>query len=290
MADGLVAGVTDDGQVNISETSQKKERAVGSELGKEDFLMLLVTQMKYQDPLEPTSNTEYVAQLAQFSELEYMQNMSNVTTNTSAFSLVGKTVYVQQTSETGHMEEAQGVVDYVTMRSGEAFVCVDGIEYSYDDIVEVIDDKYIVAMKSPSVAEQNVKYYHHDPLDIVIGGVNMGEDQYEAASLGVAFVDANGDTTAVDASYLKYEKGILTISKDALKKLDAGTYTIAFVFDDVNNTVDYKSVTLEVHGIKPVVTDEDNTNNNVNNDETNDNDDDDGDDGDDNDSDDDETA
>ena len=259
MADGLIAGVTDEGQVNISETSQKKERAVGSELGKEDFLMLLVTQMKYQDPLEPTSNTEYVAQLAQFSELEYMQNMSNVTTNTSAFSLVGKTVYVQQTSETGHMEEAQGVVDYVTMRNGEAFVCVDGIEYSYDDVIEVIDDKYVVSLKSPSVAEQHVEYYHHDPLDVVIGGVNMGEDQYEASSIGVAFVDANGDTTAIDASYLNYEKGILTIDKEAFKKLDGGTYTIAFVFDDVNNTVDYKSVTLDVHGIKPV-TDEDDVN------------------------------
>ena len=48
----LIAGVSD-GKVNISESSQKAERSVGSNLGKEDFLMLLVTQMKYQDPLEP---------------------------------------------------------------------------------------------------------------------------------------------------------------------------------------------------------------------------------------------
>lgn len=256
MADGLVAGITDEGKVDISESSQKKERAVGSELGKEDFLMLLVTQMKYQDPLEPTSNTEYVAQLAQFSELEYMQNMSNVTTNTSAFSLVGKTVYVQQTSDTGHMEEAQGVVDYVTMRNGEAYVCVNGVEYSYDDVIEVIDNNYIVAMKSPSVTEQHVEYYHHDPLNVVINGINMGQDQYEASSIGVAIVDANGDTKPIDAKYLKYEKGTLTIDKDAFKKLDAGVYTIAFVFDDVNETVDYKSVTMEVHGIKPVTDDD----------------------------------
>ncbi len=257
MADSLVAGVTDEGKVDISETSQKKERNVGSQLGKEDFLMLLVTQMKYQDPLEPTSNTEYVAQLAQFSELEYMQNMSNVTTNTSAFSLVGKTVHVQQTSDTGHVEEAQGVVDYVTMKNGEAFVCVDGVEYSYDDVIEVIDDKYVIAMKSPSVTEQHHEYFHHDPLDVVIVGVNMGQEEYEASSIGIAIVDENGDTTAIEASYLKYEKGILTIDKDAFKKLDAGNYTIAFVFDDVNKTVDYKSVTLEVHGIKPVIDEDD---------------------------------
>jgi len=46
-----------DGKVDISESSQSKERKVGSQLGKDDFLLLLVTQMKYQDPLEPTDNT-----------------------------------------------------------------------------------------------------------------------------------------------------------------------------------------------------------------------------------------
>ena len=56
----LVAPV-DNGQVNISETSQETEKKTGSALDKDDFLMLLVTQMKYQDPLEPESNTEYGA-------------------------------------------------------------------------------------------------------------------------------------------------------------------------------------------------------------------------------------
>ena len=54
----LIAPVDSDGKVNISETSQKTERKSGDTLDKEDFLLLLVTQMQYQDPLEPTSNTE----------------------------------------------------------------------------------------------------------------------------------------------------------------------------------------------------------------------------------------
>lgn len=45
-------------------------------LGKQDFLTLLVTQLKHQDPMQPSENTEFVAQLAQFSSLEGTQNIS----------------------------------------------------------------------------------------------------------------------------------------------------------------------------------------------------------------------
>lgn len=46
-------------------------------VGKEDFLKLLVTQLQHQDPLQPMDNTEFVAQLAQFSTLEGITNMDS---------------------------------------------------------------------------------------------------------------------------------------------------------------------------------------------------------------------
>ena len=46
------------------------------DLGKDAFLQLLVAQMKYQDPLDPQDNSEYVAELANFSALEQMTNVS----------------------------------------------------------------------------------------------------------------------------------------------------------------------------------------------------------------------
>ena len=252
---GLTAPVVN-GKVQISEDSQQtKERKTNDSLGKEDFLLLLVTQMQYQDPLEPTDNTEYVAQLAQFSELEQMENLNSTTVNTSAYSLVGKTVKIEQTSGTGQVTEMQGTVDKVTIQNNKAYVQVNGNLYSYDDISEVIDSSYLISQYIPKVSKQTVTYLHGAPQDVVIKGVSLGSNGYQAASIGIGLIDSKGNTTKVDASKLSYKDGVLTIDKSAFAGLDAGTYTIGFVFDDANSTVDASSVTLVVKGIKETTED-----------------------------------
>ena len=52
-----------------------------SEMDKDAFINLLVTQMKYQDPLEPMDNSEMLAQLAQFTALEQMMNVAQTGQN-----------------------------------------------------------------------------------------------------------------------------------------------------------------------------------------------------------------
>lgn len=247
---GPIADVVD-GKVDVSESSQSKERKVGSQLGKDDFLLLLVTQMKYQDPLEPTDNTEYVTQLAQFSELEYMQNMMDITQHTSAFTLVGKYAYAETTSSTGKTQKEEGVVDFVTMKDGEAYVTINGVEFNYDDIVEVRDEMFVISQKMPSVKEQVITYLHHDSQDVVIEGVSLGEDEYQASGMGIGVVNSKGETVTIKAENVKYSDGKVTINKKVFEQFDAGTYNLAFVFDDPNKTVNYEDVTLIIKGIKP---------------------------------------
>ena len=69
-----VDGVTYDAAQYAAEHTTTK---LNNDLGKEAFLQLLVAQMKYQDPLDPQDNSEYVAELANFSALEQMTNVSS---------------------------------------------------------------------------------------------------------------------------------------------------------------------------------------------------------------------
>ena len=176
VSSSLIANVGADGKLDISESSQEKERKVGSQLDKDDFLLLLVTQMQYQDPLDPSDNTEYVAQLAQFSELEQMQNLNSTTLNTSAYSLVGKQVRIVEQSTAGEVKEVEGRVDYVTIQNNKAYVVVNGERYAYEDIEQVFDDAYVISQYVPKVPEQSFEYKHHDPQDLVIQNIDMGSN------------------------------------------------------------------------------------------------------------------
>lgn len=59
-----------------STSSNAATKAINQNLGKNDFIKLMITQMQYQDPLEPMKNEQFVAQLAQFSSLEQTTNLN----------------------------------------------------------------------------------------------------------------------------------------------------------------------------------------------------------------------
>lgn len=126
-----------------SGSSVSKSSESGSTLGKDAFLQLLVTQMKYQDPLDPQDNSEYIAQLATFSQLEELQNLSNTMQVSQASALTGETVIMKtKSSVTGELMYVTGTVDYVVIESNKAYLCINGGKYSIDDLDTVIDADY----------------------------------------------------------------------------------------------------------------------------------------------------
>ncbi len=99
--------------------------AKGGELGKNEFLKLLVTQMNNQDPLSPQENGEFIAQLAQFSTVEgietlntSMESLLNGYQSSQALqasSLVGRTVIVP--ADQAMVDTAEGIKGQLALPS-----------------------------------------------------------------------------------------------------------------------------------------------------------------------------
>ena len=126
-----------------AEQQKAEANTVNNDLDKQAFLKLLVAQMKYQDPMQPTDNTEYVSQLAQFSSLEAMNNVSQSVDLQRATGLIGKVVTASKTdSVTGVATEKTGTVDFVTQSGSKTYVTIDGDQYELDEISKIWDDTY----------------------------------------------------------------------------------------------------------------------------------------------------
>ena len=115
-----------------------------STLDYEDFLELLTVQLENQDPFDPLSDTDFIAQMANFSTLEEVSDFSdNFSTYSSrqqqlssAQTFLGKTVTVEPSDS----DSVSGTVTAVTYdTSGGIYVTIDGSQYSADDITSTSD-------------------------------------------------------------------------------------------------------------------------------------------------------
>ena len=75
---------TIDSSLLLSNYQQSQSKTRSTNLGKDDFLKLLMTQLQNQDPSNPMEDTQFIAQMAQFSSLEQMTNMNSTFENLSA--------------------------------------------------------------------------------------------------------------------------------------------------------------------------------------------------------------
>lgn len=148
----LVAPVGEDGKLitrtesGDSLSNSKKNKKDNSVIDSEMFLKLLVAEMQYQDPLEPTSNTEWVSQYATFTQVQKMSEMAESVDLLRANDLVGKEVIMKVTSEsTGDVSYARGIVDFITVENGKAILWIDDKQYSISDLDTVVSGNYSAA-------------------------------------------------------------------------------------------------------------------------------------------------
>lgn len=125
-------------------------RKPNQDLDKNAFMQLLVTQLQYQDPLNPMDNQEMMAQMAQFTALEQMMNVSNTVEKQLAHSLIGQFVEYQYTNpETKQVEYLLGKVDYIKTNGGNTYIGIGENEVTIKDIMQVVDASNIQANTSP---------------------------------------------------------------------------------------------------------------------------------------------
>lgn len=108
-------------QTTATTNKTTSSAAKNQTLGKEDFLNLLVTQLRYQDPTKPMDDTQFISQMAQFSSLEQMQNMTSAMQTTQATAMIGKIVVWD--SDDGM--ENSGKVMKVFVSNGQTQLLVD---------------------------------------------------------------------------------------------------------------------------------------------------------------------
>lgn len=141
--------------VNSSTNSTGQQKQSNQTLGKDDFLKLLVTQLKNQDPLKPMEDREFIAQTAQFSSLEQIQNLNktleeglgylqNTQENLlhsfnswqsmgNSFAMIGKEIIGFNTNG----DEISGVVEKIKVTEAGPVAVVNGEKIKIDSITEI---------------------------------------------------------------------------------------------------------------------------------------------------------
>jgi flagellar basal-body rod modification protein FlgD len=117
--------------------TQSSTLAGNAGIGQEDFMRILLTQLRFQDPLKPVDNQEFVAQLAQFSALEINRQQSekidtllSMQATAQAVGLIGRSVEMQTATGTNTV----GNVTAITFNAGEPRLTVTSNGSTFVDV------------------------------------------------------------------------------------------------------------------------------------------------------------
>lgn len=123
-------------QANYEKYKSKFKDSTEEMVSSDTFLSLLVAEMTNQDPMDPTSNTEFVTQMAQFTSLQYSKDSATYSMSNYASSLVGKTVTASKMDGSKQVTKT-GVVESV-MKSGKTYTLkIDGVSFDISNVTSI---------------------------------------------------------------------------------------------------------------------------------------------------------
>ena len=212
MADSLLVGAVKNGEYTKTQASQdatkanqtvstsKTEEKRDTGYNKDMFLQLLVAEMQYQDPLQPSDNSEYVAQLASFTQVEAMQTLQENMETIQSNSIVGKMVALNINGQ-----EISGKVDFVQKDDKKGMMLSIGDElYEMSKMISVVDTDYYNAKYLASLLTDAIKKLPEAAQVTVRDGEVIGE----AASIYNAMDEY--DRSFVDEKLIKKYNEVLT--------------------------------------------------------------------------------
>ena len=213
-----------DGKLQTTTTSSDSlsSSKSNSVVDSDTFLTLLVAEMQNQDPLEPTSNTEWVSQYATFTQVQQISEMADSMDLVRANNLIGKEVVMKVTStSTGETSYKRGVVDYVVVEEGKPLLVIDEAKYSLSDLDTVASEEYfnaydkytefsskVAALPSLKVIDKSYQNAVQDIMDLY-----NGMSDYEKNYLKTY---AAGDIASYEAYVAQLKKLGVTFTLDDL--------------------------------------------------------------------------
>lgn len=122
----------------VDQLGSRSENVKQSQLDKDAFLKLISAQLKYQDPMSPTDNKDFMSTMAQITSLEQITNLANATADqifsghmTSGVQMIGKNVSFLKEDGTpgnGVVESVQVLDGKVYLQIGDEKVPVNGVQ------------------------------------------------------------------------------------------------------------------------------------------------------------------
>ena len=233
-----------DGKLQTTTTSSDSlsSSKSNSVVDSDTFLTLLVAEMQNQDPLEPTSNTEWVSQYATFTQVQQISEMADSMDLVRANNLIGKEVVMKVTSSsTGETSYKRGVVDYVVVEEGKPLLVIDEAKYSLSDLDTVASEEYFNAYD---------KYTEFAKKVAALPSLKLIDKSYQNTVQNI--MDLYNGMSDYEKNYLKtYAAGDIASYEAYVKKLKSlgvtfneGTQTKETTLDDLISAFDKKMTAL----------------------------------------------